>query len=587
MKATKELFQECQKLGFRFLRTRSLNQDPLENSFFSIRNLNGSNTNPNCTQFVSSFKTWIVNNLISSNSKNKNCEDDSGSVLENLQTFLDETPSLDTVIQPAEITENTPVIIIESAPSTTSATNPDNNAASTSDKQSQISSACSVITTELSSIKATSRGTKWQTAMSHFIPKKMSSTDKSKVDLAIMKLFTWDFQPFTMVEDKGFKNLMSICAPEYKIPSRKYFSNSLIPAKFEEICQDVKNTLSEQALSVCITTDAWTSSVNDSYCALTAHYINEHFEMKTVLLDCSVFKDSHTAENLAEYITKMVSEWLISESDNASNITSAVTNILKWKHYGCYAHKLNLVVQDALRHVKDVLMKVKAIVTYFKRSNAATRKLVTYQEQIGIKQPKKLLQDVVTRWNSTYFMLQRITLLEEAVKHSLALSNTDLPLLTEHEWNTCRELCMVLEPCAEVTTEISSENYITASKIIRGLTRGLKFLTKLSNHVKINSIKLVVQALLDGIATRYSNLEKSKSLVLCTFLDPRYKHHLFEDEKTTDWIKKSTIQLVAGIISKESVMQCCQPENYEYRYVTTQIPLLPATVVSFLISLQI
>ncbi|XP_030747935.1 zinc finger BED domain-containing protein DAYSLEEPER-like [Sitophilus oryzae] len=400
-----------------------------------------------------------------------------------------------------------------------------NNAASTSDKQSQISSACSVITTELSSIKATSRGTKRQTAMSHFIPKKMSSTDKSKVDLAIMKLFTWDFQPFTMVEDKGFKNLMSIC----------------VLTKFEEICQDVKNTLSEQALSVCITTDAWTSSVNDSYCALTAHYINEHFEMKTVLLDCSVFKDSHTAENLAEYITKMVSEWNLKDkitiviSDNASNITSTVTNILKWKHYGCYAHKLNLVVQDALRHVKDVLMKVKAIVTYFKRSNAATRKLVTYQEQIGIKQPKKLLQDVVTRWNSTYFMLQRITLLEEAVKHSLALSNTDLPLLTEHEWNTCRELCMVLEPCAEVTTEMSSENYITASKIIP-ITRGLKFLlTKLSNDVKINSIKLVVQALLDGIATRY-------------------KHHLFEDEKTTDWIKKSTIQLIAGIISKESVM---------------------------------
>lgn len=81
------------------------------------------------------------------------------------------------------------------------------------------------------------------------------------------------------------------------------------------------------------------------------------------------------------------------------NITNAITKGLKWKHYGCYAHKINLIVQDSLTPAEDRIKKVKILISYFKRSNKAVQKHVKYQEQIGVKQPKKLLQDVVTRWN--------------------------------------------------------------------------------------------------------------------------------------------------------------------------------------------
>lgn len=88
IKATKELWKVCNDKGFRFLRTRSLNQDPLENTFAAIRNYGASNVNPNCYQFVSSFKTSVLNNLIVPPS-NKNCEMDNSSILDNLRTFLE------------------------------------------------------------------------------------------------------------------------------------------------------------------------------------------------------------------------------------------------------------------------------------------------------------------------------------------------------------------------------------------------------------------------------------------------------------------------------------------------------------------
>lgn len=50
----------------------------------------------------------------------------------------------------------------------------------------------------------------------------------------------------------------------------------------------------------------------------------------------------------------------------------------------------------------------KVVVGFFKLSNAATQKLIKYEQQSGVGQPNRLLQDVITSWNSTFLMLQRL-----------------------------------------------------------------------------------------------------------------------------------------------------------------------------------
>lgn len=65
-----------------------------------------------------------------------------------------------------------------------------------------------------------------------------------------MKFMAWDVQPFSVVEDKGSKNLMNVCVPGYKLPTRKYFSNTLLPALYEETKTNLKTDLETQALSV-------------------------------------------------------------------------------------------------------------------------------------------------------------------------------------------------------------------------------------------------------------------------------------------------------------------------------------------------
>jgi hypothetical protein len=79
------------KAGFKYLETRNLNQDPLENTFGVIRLHCGSNYNPTAGQFVDALKTSIVNGLAFRGLRNTNCEDDNTEILDNLRTFLGES----------------------------------------------------------------------------------------------------------------------------------------------------------------------------------------------------------------------------------------------------------------------------------------------------------------------------------------------------------------------------------------------------------------------------------------------------------------------------------------------------------------
>lgn len=144
-----------------------------------------------------------------------------------------------------------------------------------------------------------------------------------------MLLFTHDFQPFSVVEDYGFKKFVANLNPSYELPSRKTISNTLLPAIFEQTVYDTREDLSE-AKAVTLTTDCWTSRNNESFMAITAHFINNCFELQNKLLDCSTLDKSHTSENLANEIQRVIQEWNLETkvimviSDNAANIKKAV-----------------------------------------------------------------------------------------------------------------------------------------------------------------------------------------------------------------------------------------------------------------------
>jgi hypothetical protein len=116
-----------------------------------------------------------------------------------------------------------------------------------------------------------------------------------------------------------------------------------------------------------------------------------------------------------EFGSRMAQDWgiekkiLLAESDNAYNIQNALSIQLNWRHFGCFAHTINLILKDGLKStdVQQLISKVKIIVTHFRKSYIANEKLLIFQRQNGLNEtPLKLMNDFPTPWNSTYYILE-------------------------------------------------------------------------------------------------------------------------------------------------------------------------------------
>ncbi|KAJ4925443.1 hypothetical protein JOQ06_018174 [Pogonophryne albipinna] len=316
--------------------------------------------------------------------------------------------------------------------------------------------------------------------------------------------------------------------------------------------QNVRAELQEQirtAPAVCLTTDCWTSNTTTSYMSVTCHYITD-FKLRSNLLDCFVVAESHTSQNLAQELSRVAKEWGIQDkiaacvTDNASNIVKAVNDILKWNHVRCFAHLLNLTVRSSVHQteIQALILKVKSIAEYVRRSTVASAKLREMQLQMGQVQ-LRMKQDVATRWNSTYFMMQRAIEIKEPLVSTMALLNPLLPALTPEEWDITKEVCDILKPFEEVTVEMSSERFVTGSKAIL-MARGLQRIVahRQRNPSTHEPVKGMVNFLAADLEKRFGQIERVRVLAEATLLDPRFKKHAFVIERNAE----ETVSRVVG-----------------------------------------
>lgn len=382
---------------------------------------------------------------------------------------------------------------------------------------------------------------------------------KRKIDNDVLDLFIDSYHPFTLVEERAFKKVMR-WIPGYQLPTRKTISNVMIPALYNKNEETLKTTLGSIE-HLCLTADLWTSRANESYLAVTGHFITEEFELKTILLDCSNFEDSHTSENIQSVLNDVMSKYELTlnkinfiVTDNAANIQRAVTNI-GWKHYGCYGHTLNLILQNAITReqtLQSVLDKVKKIVRFFKKNSTALEKLLKAQtnDQPNCV-PKRLIQEVPTRWNSSFHMIRRFVELEHCIRSTVAVIRKDLPIITNEEWLLLAEVTKILKPFEDATESMSGEKYMTGSSVIVMTRCLISSCDKLLDEEFCDVSKELIYTLRTGLITRFSNLERSGTFSVCTFLDPRYKLAVFSDENEIINTKKRVQDLVSGIIAQE------------------------------------
>ena len=359
------------------------------------------------------------------------------------------------------------------------------------------------------------------------------STRCKKLDESLVRMLAVDLQPASIVEDRGFLTILHSLDPKYQPPSRRSIMRSTLPNLYQRVKVEVKAKLASTK-HCALTTDLWTSRTTQGYITVTCHFISSNWELHSAVLDTLLVDTDHTAENLATELTSVTNEWEITDkivcvvTDNASNIVAAV-RLNGWKHMPCFAHTLNLIVQDSINgdsQLTEIQKKCRNIVSYFHRSSKATNKLLTIQNRLKLE-PHKLVQDVETRWNSLFYMFERMIEQHEAVTTTLCLLDKSNLCLSVEEIEAMKNAVTLLKPYEAATREMSADQYLTISKVIP-LARSLQQLTAGA----INS------QLCDGLCLqmrrRFLNMESNQTLAASTLLDPRLKKVAFADGGAAD-----------------------------------------------------
>jgi hypothetical protein len=132
-------------------------------------------------------------------------------------------------------------------------------------------------------------------------------------------------------------------------------------------------------------------------------------------------------------------------------------------HHRCARHVINLIVKDGLKFVEPVVNNIRESIKYLRSSTSRKQMFKEIVAREGITFKKKPSLDVITRWNSTFLMLQTALNFRKAfeVLKSEDQKYTYLPFL--EEWKNVGVLCNLLKVFRDATEVISGTKYPTSN----------------------------------------------------------------------------------------------------------------------------
>ena len=335
--------------------------------------------------------------------------------------------------------------------------------------------------------------------------------------------------------------MISTFDPRYRFHNRHTIKDKII-GLYKEKKEQVKLIMSNIPGKAAFTSDMWTASNGTAFLSLTIHYIDASWELKSFLLDIIPMSVRHSGANMADAIMAVLYEFDLVEktlaltTDNASSMLACGTIMaaelerefdnLNFAHYRCAAHVLNLAVGQGIRLIDGSVGKVRALMTYIKSSHPLNEALKALCNMKGIAYLTPEV-DVKTRWNSTYYMLEKWTRMEAALNLLAADDRTVRQRYpNEDSRDNIKDIMIILKPFERATRLLSASNYPTHGDV-RFVFLGLQ--EHLLQHMDTDfSPDTVAGAIYQKLDTYWSIMDEASQI--SSLLDPRTKLSAFKDE---------------------------------------------------------
>jgi len=409
--------------------------------------------------------------------------------------------------------------------------------------------------------------------------KAFATVDKynSKYHQATIEFVLLSGMPFSIVNCPHFNKFLRTLKPDlaYKI------HRQTLATKVSDLAYIAKLRMKSFLAGhiCCLTTDGWTSqSQGLHYIAVTAHYIDQGWKLKSLVLACRHHSGSATAEDHRHFILDIMKEYGI-ENKNVSAIVTDTENTMssfgklmethdKINWVGCLDHRLQICTK--LAYKLDVMTRVRSLIGAVNHSPQSSEAIENYQKvDDPTCKPVGLLQECPTRWWSTYTTIERMLRLRRHIEKAILDKQIHSGYeLQPHDWSELNDMMTVLKPFKLVQQLMEGQRYVTGSftpAAIEHLHMKLIQVTELENlRATVRDLaKSILEKFNDEFLPRNnysgeyfklnSTLRKGRrpgisvELLLATALDPRFKSLLGipdgEDRKNVwDEIKSRCLQ---------------------------------------------
>ena len=185
------------------------------------------------------------------------------------------------------------------------------------------------------------------------------------------------------------------------------------------------------------------------------------------------------------------------------------------------------------------------MVTHFHHSIKSTNILRQKQKDLRYSE-ECLVQDVSTRWNSCYYMMERILKQQQPICATLLEAQKQDLMPTDGEVTAMETFIDVLKPFVQITEMIGGEQWVTLS-VVKPLLFKLTKKHLVEERTDTRLKKALKKAILSDLKNRYTD---SQLIDIACFLDPRFKLSFVPD---TDRKK------VMAIIEKEAAREVLVP----------------------------
>lgn len=333
---------------------------------------------------------------------------------------------------------------------------------------------------------------------------------------AVLEWLAATDQPLEAVQHKTFRRIINLaCQAQHGVtlPSRKATRTELVNM-LNKYYIDLAARLKRAKGKISATCDSWTAENNDSYFAVTGHWIDEEnpgkWTLEAALIGFVNIHHSHNGMRLGQALFKIFERVKIAENigwvtcDNASNNGTMMTEVANriqlegdvsfdsaQRRIRCLAHIINLATQALLKArsearfrgagVRDEALLVRNVSIKERSSDLRITRFHKIQADRGVTMPRNLLRDMVVRWSSTKIMLDR------AVEHRKDINQFLRELereetnaekqealgtlhISANEWKNVEKLLELLSLSDDAQIAFSAETYPTLFNAVPALT---------------------------------------------------------------------------------------------------------------------